>query len=536
MSLVIDKPQGTHKHGLDTAFDQFDAALRAHAAQYAGRPVFRTNVNNLFDAYLAGFSDPIERQYHNCSCCRHFLNHFGSLAVIIDGAVKPLIMGVDPSSVPAVFQEAMAHMRGLMANARVVSRFYFGGVNLGTDRTGEWTHFWAPNPARHISRTETAGQAMAKSAEEFRMLLRAILEFDANVFARAAALVSTAPRISSDKFRAHLDALVALKAKTDAATNQTARDAHIWEAIATHGSAFAHVRSAAIGQLLGDLAGGMADKDALARFTATVDPMNYMRPTSAPKAGQIARAEDLIAKLGLAASLQRRYASIPEVLPMAMWTGSTPAGAYSDKANTDAAVKSAGVFGALAKKAANAAPSVLGVRASMTWERFAKTVLPRATHIAVVPDGDGTYGALTTAVDPNAPPLFAWDQDDRRNPVSWYRWNAVAPADFGINGPSEASAVVPLPGGMHPGVILLMPGAADSRAATVGIGLFPDLVRSDLREVRHTLFAHSVQQQLGQPDSGPVAAGLVLRRGFTKALLRVTIGGIAADYSINGWE
>jgi hypothetical protein len=87
MNQVLDKPQGTHKHGLDSAFDLFDAALRLHAGSFAGRPLFRTNVTDLFDSYLAGFADPVERQYHNCSCCRHFLNHYGSLAVIVDGAV-----------------------------------------------------------------------------------------------------------------------------------------------------------------------------------------------------------------------------------------------------------------------------------------------------------------------------------------------------------------------------------------------------------------------------------------------------------------
>lgn len=533
MDHVIDKPQGTHKHGLDAAFDSFDAALRESTKQWAGRPVFRTNIYDLFSAYLAGFSDPIERQYHNCSCCRHFLNHYANLAVIVDGNVKPFVLSVDPATVPAVFQPSLKLMQKVMAGARITSRFYYGGTVLGTDRTGEWTHFWVPNPARHISRTETAGQAMAKSAEEFRMLLRAVLEFDANVFARAAALLVNAKRVSSDKFRAHLDALVALKAKTDAAPNQGVRDAYIWESIAANGSAFAHVRSAAIGTLLSDLAGGMADQDALNRFTATVDPMRYGVPTSAPKAGNIKRAEEIIADLGLAASLQRRYADVTEVAGNAVWAPSVHAspGVYQAAAPAPAPK---GVFAGLTPK--GAAPAPLGVKASMTWERFAKTILPRATHISIVHQGDNTFGAMTTAVDPTAPPIFAWDQDDARNPLSWYRWNAVAPADFHLYGEtSDVAGIVPLPSTQHPGVILLTPGAQDSRAATVGIGLFADLMRSDLREVRHTLYAHSTQQQLGAAPHIP-AVGLVLRRGFTKALLRVTVGGVATDYAINGWE
>ena len=35
-----------------------------------GQPVFTTNADptELWNAYLDGFDDPVERQYHNCNC------------------------------------------------------------------------------------------------------------------------------------------------------------------------------------------------------------------------------------------------------------------------------------------------------------------------------------------------------------------------------------------------------------------------------------------------------------------------------------
>ncbi len=56
----------------------------------------------------------------------------------------------------------------------------------------------------------------------------------------------------------------------------------------------------------------------------------------------------------------------------------------------------------------------------MTWEKFARTVLPDAETIELyVPAEAAPYVAMVTAANPQAPPILQWDRAERRNPVSW---------------------------------------------------------------------------------------------------------------------
>lgn len=80
--------------------DDFDDVTRA-AQRSLGRnlklhgALFRVDAGDLFEVYLQSFEDPTERQYHNCNCCRNFINRFGSLVVL----------GEDGEMTPAVWEE-----------------------------------------------------------------------------------------------------------------------------------------------------------------------------------------------------------------------------------------------------------------------------------------------------------------------------------------------------------------------------------------------------------------------------------------------
>jgi hypothetical protein len=54
----------------------------------------------------------------------------------------------------------------------------------------------------------------------------------------------------------------------------------------------------------------------------------------------------------------------------------------------------------------------------MTWEKFARTMLPEALSIeAQVPAGPERFMALVTAANADAPPILQWDAEERRNPT-----------------------------------------------------------------------------------------------------------------------
>ncbi len=68
-----------------------------------------------------------------------------------------------------------------------------------------------------------------------------------------------------------------------------------------------------IGTLLEDLTAGLPFAQIKAKFDAKMDALNYQRPAAAPAAGNIARAEKIIAKLKTEGSLDRRFARLDEI-------------------------------------------------------------------------------------------------------------------------------------------------------------------------------------------------------------------------------
>src|SRR5204862_264880 len=86
---------------------------------------------------------------------------------------------------------------------------------------------------------------------------------------------------------------------------------------------------------------------------------------------------------------------------------------------------------------------------TMTWVKFRATVLPTAEAIDLyVPSRRGSFIALTTAADGDAPPILKWDRPGERNPVAWYVYPGGSPAtSWGLTGEAwtPLTALVPLP-------------------------------------------------------------------------------------------
>jgi hypothetical protein len=530
-------------------FDVFATAVRKgfdDALQWGGQRLFQTDAKEaMVPAYLAGFHDPADRKHHDCSACKHFLRRFGTLVAIdAAGDVRSVWSFVSAADTPPHFAGALLNLELAVLPQRVNGVFVAAQAELGTAVTGDWHHFAYQLPASlvHQDRTKTAGQKMAEHRAEFDMLRRGLDEFTLETFERAVTLLAADVLYRSEKFLGAATALRDLKQQT-ADLKQHRRDPILWRAVATLPAGVCHVRSSMLGTLFADLQSGMDTASARRRFDEKADPMRYQRPQAAPKAGNIAQAEKLVEQLGIQRSLPRRFVALDEVLIRSRWL---PAAPPTDSLPV-APKPAGGVFAGLAQPsgaAAAGAPSpIAGAR--MSWQKFCSQVLPRAEAIQLlVTDAEMTFGGLTTAVDADAPPLFAWDDAGERNPFSWYRWQGAAPADFGLqpHQPATVSALLHLPSmwsaraPLHEGALLVLAGAADAKVASYGSALFPELMRPELRPVRATINAYSIANALAVP-AGALALGLVLRKGVPiNAVLRVTVRGAAIDYGVDRWD
>ena len=509
-------------------------SLRVHFASVVGdgRPLFTTDSDGLWPVFLDALPAR-EAQHHTCQACRHFVERFGGLVAIDEnGRTEPVMWG----AAPGFYKNAFAAARKKVSRSKVTGVFLSSDPVWGLPVTGDWKHMAVAPPASMLFRKsalKTAGRAMSERREEYGMLQRGLAEFGSDVVGRAVTLLESEALYRHEKALGPAKWLAELHEKRGATEGKAARENLTWLAVATAPVGFCHVRSTMIGTLLEDLAGGMPVESVRRRFAEKMHPLQYQRPTAPPSSGNIAQAEKVVAALGSARAFERRYARLDEI--QAIWRPqqeSQPAAGGT-------------MFGHLRHGSLSAAQQIPAV--TMTWEKFARTVLNGAEKIEALVPSRGPFVGMVTATDPSAPPILQWDQDDRRNPVSWYlysggsyahNWNVRDGTFVAVNAISQLPSMW---SGGHEhqgcGVILVLDGCRDT-GGSAGLCLFPEILKSEYREIRHTIEAYSHSRKLtGADEAG--ACGLDLRKGGKwNQRVRVTNNGgkTVALYDLDRWD
>jgi hypothetical protein len=184
---------------------------------------------------------------------------------------------------------------------------------------------------------------------------------------------------------------------------------------------------------------------------------------------------------------------------------------------------------------------------TMTWDKFRRTVLPYAERLQFLAPGHGSYTALVTAVNADAPPILQWDREDRRNPVSWYFWNGGSTAaSFGLRGGTyvevEAVALKPSMWGdetenehQGKGVVFVLAGARESKMA--GAALFPENLKAEFHGIRSVMEAYSRSAAI-EGLKEPHVAGIMMTTGPEgwDADVRAWSGGRSTGYRLDRWD
>jgi hypothetical protein len=530
--LAESREHGSRHDGdYDAFLSRVNARFLANCANGA-KPLFTTDAADLWGAYLGGFSDKTERQYHTCHACKQFIERFGGLVTVdAAGMTAPAIWHEDDA--PDAYKPAIAAMARLVRKAKVTGVFLSSDRVWGTPDTGVWHHLalTPPGAILHKRATQTAGQAMAEKREDFKTVMHALNEFTQPHLELALTLLKTDSLYRSEKVLGQAEWLHGLHVAR-AAAHGSAKANAVWRAIATAPAGFCHPRSSMIGTLLEDIAAGMDFGDVSRRFAAKMHPLAYQRPQAAPTSGAIAAAEKVMQQLGAAGSLARRFARLDEV--KAIWR--------PEPVKEEAA--SGSVFGHLKPKGEQAINMAIPAQ-TMTWEKFQRTVLPTAERMEFCAPAVGAYTPLVTAVNADAPPILQWDREDARNPVSWYFWHGGSnAASFGLAAgafvPVEAVTLKPSMwngGNEHhgQGVMFILAGARESKIA--GAALFPEIMKSEFHGIRSVIEAYSRGASI-EGLKEPHAAGVMLTKGEKawQAVVRVWSNGKSLDYCLDRWD
>lgn len=518
-----------NNHGYEAFLARFNSRF-LNNIQSGAEPLFTTDAEGLFAAYLESFPEGEKRQHHNCSACRHFVDRFAGLVTIDEkGLTTPALLDVEDEQ----YGPALAAMARIVRKAKVNGVFLSSVRVLGSPETGAWRHMAVelPKSMLHARVTQTAGQAMAEKREDFININRALAEFTLPMLGQALTLLKTDSLYRSEKVRGPAQWLHDLHVAKAEARNKANV---VWRAIAVAPAGFCHPRASMVGTLLEDIAAGMDFAEVSHRFKSKMHPLQYQRPQAAPDAGAIKQAEKVVEQLGAAGSLARRFARLDEV--EAIW-----------KPTATEAPKREGAFGHLKAKGEAETVSMRVPPATMTWEKFARTVLPEAEQIEFhVRAHRDNFTALVTAANADAPPILQWDLAERRNPVSWYVWNGgSAPAQYGLSvGNWYQIAAITLKPSMWndatkhahqgEGVIFIIEAARETRMA--GAALFPEILKSEFHGIRSVIEAYSQNAEIAGIENA-TACGIMLHKGSSWAhVFRVTTKGRAVEYQLDRWD
>ena len=508
---------------VDEQYGELEAAI---AGSLSAGPLFHTDADQeaLWNAYLGNLQED-RRQHYNCHCCRHFIQRVGGLVTIdADGRQHSALWAFQP---PEFFRPAVESLHSLVKKAKVTGVFLSADKILGTPRTKDWTHLAATNPKPHANKIVTAGQVAAEKLEDYKMLCHGLADYSRDAVEQAVRVLKADAVYRSEKAMGVAEWF--LKLHEVIRDNPKAKRNLTWLAVATAPPGFCHVRSTMISTLLDDINSGMAFDDIARRWKDKMHPLQYQRPTAAPRDGAIKQAEELVEKLGLERSLLRRYATLDDVL-LKLWTPRT----------LPDVPKSGGVFGHLREQRK---PEVIELPATkMTWEKFARTVLGNVLQMEIAVPSRGGFCGLMTAADPDSPPIIQWDglAGHPRNPVSWYYWHGGSPASqWGLSpGWNKVSSVFPNPSKWQEPdkfkhqkatIHFAIVGCVESR--TTSLALFPEILKAEFHGIRSVIEAHSATGG-GQGADGGTANGLTFDGAGEVALRVLTAEGLAS-YTID---
>ena len=519
--------------------DFYDLLLQRVQANFeqlaaSGDPLFHMRLEGppLFDRFLATLP-PERRQHYTCHACRRFFERYGAVAAIGDDGVARSIWPLD---VPSLFTRAMVELGAAVAFADVDTVFLTAAEVWGEPVTGPWHHVAIRPPKSVLAPLATLlnfEQQMAAKREEHGMLARGLAELGkADNLRVAVRLLESDALYRSEKCLGVAKWLLELRIKLDATKNTRHRDRLVWRAVAKAPPGWCHVRTTTIGTLLEDIAAGLSYDEVARRFADKMHPLQYQRPTAAPSAGQIDAAEKVIAQLKSAGALERRFASLGDL--QALWTPRAQPKVEG------------GVFGHLRNQDRHADKLFVSKAKPITWEKFARDVLPGAERIEyMVAGGLNPYCSLVTAANPDAPPVLQWDRPERRNPVSWYLYTyGSTPESFNMapGGYAEVTAVVLAPhmwdversyDNHEQFAVLLLKGCRDLKYAG-GAGLFPETLRSEYHAIRHVIEAHMRTQRI---EGAEGADGFGIRvGGRSKAIVKVLQDKVWSLYEIDRWD
>lgn len=372
------------------------------------------DLDDIWEAYLSGFSSAEERQGHNCACCRAFIRQVGGVLSVAGGKRRTL-WDIDPDTIPTEYAPSMAALHAYVMSRPIAGVWRHELKRVGTPVTTDpkknvtWEHFSVPTPAYARGLVTRDEHELVNSVGVLR---RGLAEITDEALETVIELCKQGSVYRGTEKLPLLTGFKELREKLRAAEDL---DAALWEAVQTHNPGVVRIKNDAIGVLLTDLSEADADVDkAVRKFSTTImAPTTYQQPTALATPRMIAAAKARMTELGMVSALSRRQllaTDVPVEQSLFVYRPTTQAGGDP--------------FGKLSQ-GAPVDPRTLSAVEEVTIDKFVKDILPTARKLCVLVERShlGNFVTMTGPADAEAPSLMKWD-----NSFGWHYSGGVADA------------------------------------------------------------------------------------------------------------
>lgn len=378
--------------------------------------------DELWDAYLLSFDDPVERQEHNCNACKSFIRHYGKV-VAIDPVTYKIKTFWENVHTPGYEKTASALAK--IVKEHSICNIFIQDVNefhgcdhniqlLPDGTTITWHHLYVTVPEKfkfnrrncafdtvdgYRGDTRSRAAVFERSVNELKLeAVETVIDLieDNNLY-RGAEFLKNLQEFRKTLIEAH-------------DMNPEVRTNYCW---LNYKSPIAKIRNTAMGTLLINLSEGMDLERAVKAYETIMAPSNYKRPTALITKKQIEAAQKTVEELGLTDALPRRHAKVEDI-------------SVNDVlfVNRDTKTKMKGnVFDSLMSETTVNPKTFSKTIEEISVDKFLRDILPGSTDISILVENRHVpnFVTLTAPENPDAGNLFKWN-----NNFAWVYNGSVA--------------------------------------------------------------------------------------------------------------
>lgn len=404
------------------SFEKFALAVHAQFAKMSAHELFITapwgtkidafdqfvQRDILWEHYLnsfpAGTNEVFRvRRENDCGNCSNFVRGIGGAVAVIDGKIVTVW---DVKNIPEPYSTVAKSMGDFLRSQKLMSVYRRDQRTFGAAQTKQpledgksitWHHFHGRLADRHF--TKTPGADMGEVNGSTQVFGRGMKEIKIEAIDTILELIADkeAPLYRGAEYKDRLLAYKELLKGYAALSTKVERNIYVFT---KYKEQAARMGNSSMGTLMFDLSEGKETDEAVRLFEHIMSSGNFNRPKPVISKKQAEALLKAIADQGLEPSLERRFATLADMsVNNVLWVNGAARklmkGGLSEKLlgavkTSDAPIKSA---------------------KDITLDDFMAHVVPNAADMAVYLRNaqQGNFVSLTTAVHPDAPLLFRWD-------------------------------------------------------------------------------------------------------------------------------